>query len=167
VRPITWSTSILLAVILAGSGVLSGGSSVIAQTSTNSAPTPSDRATYIGQADALCKTANARQQILVRRAQGLPTTKLPPILRKQAKIAAALATNLRKLRPPIGDRLTVRRFVRAVQKLSTYSLAVANAIATNRASAARTLAAKLRLARQRETLLARGYGYKICGSKAF
>jgi hypothetical protein len=88
--------------------------------------------------------------------------KLAPILRQQAKIAARLAANLGKLTPPAGDRLAVRRFVKSVRQLSVDSTAVADAITAGRTFAA--LAAKLSAARQRETLLAQGYGYKSCGS---
>jgi hypothetical protein len=161
VRPIRWSTTVLLAVIVA-LGVFSGELSAIAKTAANSA---SDRSNYIRQADRLCDSANVRQRALRRQAQGLPTVKLAPILRQQAKIAARLATNLGKLSPPARDRLTVGRFVKSVRQLSLYSKAVATAIAAGRPSAARTAAAKLRAARERETLLAQGYGYKSCGSR--
>ncbi len=162
-----WSTPLLAAVLLAGCG---GSSAPTATVPTNSTTTggatsrASDRAAYIAQADALCKTANTRQEALRKKATGLAVTKLPPILRQQAAIASGLSTSLGRLTPPTGDRAAVGRFVKAVHQLAVYSLAVANSIAANHAYAARSLAAKLQLARQQETLLGQGYGYKTCSS---
>jgi hypothetical protein len=160
------STPLLMAVLLAGCGSSSPGSnssptSVSTASGTSSA---SSRASYIAQADALCKSANLRQEVLRKKATGLAVTKLPPILRQQAGIASSLSAGLGKLTPPAGDRAAVDRFVKAVHQLSVYSLAVANSIAANHAFAARALAGKLQLARQQETLLGQGYGYKTCSS---
>ncbi len=154
---------LLVAVLLAGCGG-SSGSSGSKTTGASSTPASSDRSTYIAQADALCKSANARQQALRKRAKGLTVVKLVPILKQQAGIAASLSTDLGKLTPPVGDAATVGRFVKAVDQLAVYSKAVANSIAANHAFAAKALAGKLSLARQQETLLGQGYGYKTCAS---
>ena len=162
-----WSTPLLVALLVAGCGGSGGGAS----TGTTAPSTPgggtataSDRSAYVAQADALCKSANARQEALRKKASGLAVTKLPPILRQQAGIASALSTSLGRLTPPASDRAAVGRFVKAVNQLAVYSTAVANSIAANHAYAARALAAKLQLARQQETLLGQGYGYKVCSS---
>ncbi|MCA1690159.1 MAG: hypothetical protein LC720_06920 [Actinobacteria bacterium] len=159
----TKSSIPLLAVILVGCG---GSSPTTSSTVTTPAKPAAavDRGTYIAKADALCKGSNARQEALRKRATGLPVPKLPPILREQAGIADTLAAGLGKLSPPRADRATVGRFVRAVHQLSVYSKAVANSIAAGHAFASRALASKLSLARQQETLLGQGYGYKICAS---
>jgi hypothetical protein len=166
VRRIKWSTPLVMAVLLAGCGGSSNGSTSSSATvsSVSGTSRASDRAGYIAQADALCKSANVRQEALRKRATGLAVTKLPPILRQQAGIAAGLSAGLGKLMPPASDRAAVARFVKAVHQLSVYSLAVANSIAANHAFAARALAGKLQLARQQETLLGQGYGYKTCAS---
>jgi hypothetical protein len=157
------SIPLLAALILVGCGGSSPATSSTATTGPKTAAVV-DRATYIVKADALCKSSNARQEALRKRATGLAVAKLPPILRQQAGIADKLATGLGKLTPPTGDRATVGRFVRAVHQLSVYSRAVANSIAAGHAFASRALASKLSLARQQETLLGQGYGYKICAS---
>lgn len=168
VRRCKWSTPLLVALLLAGCGGSSGGTTT--GTTAPSAPsrgatsTAGDRASYIARADALCKSANTRQEALRKRASGLAVTKLPPILRQQAGIATSLSASLGRLTPPPGDRAAVGRFVKAVHQLAVYSLAVANSIAANHAFAARALASKLQLARQQETLLGQGYGYKTCSS---
>lgn len=158
---------LLLALVVAGCGGSSGPSSAGPTTSTTSTTATTagvDRVSYIVRADALCKTANTKQEALRAKAKGLAVTKLPPILRQQATIASGLANGLGKLTAPTGDRVTVGRFVHAVRQLSVYSLAVANSIGANHAYAARALASKLSLARQQETLLGQGYGYKVCAS---
>jgi hypothetical protein len=157
---------LLVAALVAGCGGSTAATSTGSATTATSATatTGTDRATYIARADALCKTANTRQEALRARAKGLAVTKLPPVLRQQASIAQTLATALGKLAPPTGDRATVGRFVRSVHELSVYSMAVANSIAANHAFAARALANKLGVARQQETLLGQGYGYKVCAS---
>jgi hypothetical protein len=152
---------LMVAALVAGCGG-STGTATTGSSTTVAAGT--DRASYIARADALCKTANTRQEALRGRAKGLAVTKLPPILRQQATIAQTLATELGKLSPPSGDRTTVSRFVRSVHQLSVYSVAVANSIAANHAFAARALANKLGTARQQETLLGQGYGYRVCAS---
>ncbi|MEA2355020.1 MAG: hypothetical protein QOD61_1149 [Solirubrobacteraceae bacterium] len=156
------SIPLLAALILVGCGSSSPTTSSTVTTGPKAATI--DRASYIAKADALCKSSNDRQEALRKRATGLPVTKLPPILRQQAGIADTLASGLGKLTPPTGDRATVGRFVRAVRQLSVYSKAVANSIAAGHAFASRALATKLSIARQQETLLGQGYGYKTCAS---
>jgi hypothetical protein len=162
VRRISIATVLLVSLLAAGCGGSSGSSSSTGTTSSGRAP--ADRTAYIGQADALCKSANARQQTLRKRAKGLTAIKLVPILKQQAVIAAGLSADLGKLTPPVGDSVTVGRFVKAVNQLAVYSRAVANSIAANHSYAAKALAGKLGLARQQETLLGQGYGYKTCAS---
>ncbi len=162
-RRISTATVVLVSLLAAGCGGSSGSSSSTATTSS-STKAPADRTVYIGQADALCKSANARQQALRKRAKGLTAIKLVPILKQQAGIAAGLSADLGKLTPPAGDSATVGRFVKAVNQLAVYSRAVANSIAANHSYAAKALAGKLGLARQQETLLGQGYGYKTCAS---
>lgn len=168
VRRFKWSTPLLMALVLAGCGSSGGGATTGATAPTTTGgggtATASDRSAYIAQADALCKSANTRQEALRKKASGLAVTKLPPILRQQAGIASALSASLGRLTPPASDRAAVGRFVKAVHQLAVYSLAVANSIAANHAFAARALATKLQLARQQETLLGQGYGYKTCSS---
>jgi hypothetical protein len=164
VRRISTAAILLVAVLLAGCGGSSGSSGSTTTTGGTSTQATSDRSTYIAQADALCKNANTRQQALRKRAKGLTVVKLVPILKQQAGIAAGLSTDLGKLTPPVGDAATVSRFVKAVDQLAVYSKAVANSIAANHAYAAKALAGKLSLARQQETLLGQGYGYKTCAS---
>ncbi len=169
VRRLKMSIPLLIVLLLAGCGssaTSSSGTTAGPATtgSTKSSSSPNDRAAFIGKADALCKSANARQEALRRRATGLAVTKLVPILRQQAVIAGTLATDLGKLAPPTGERVTVGRFVTAVRQLSVYSRAVANSIAANHAFASRALAAKLSTTRAQEKLLGQGYGYKICAS---
>jgi hypothetical protein len=161
-RPLSL-TPVLVGLVLAGCG---GSGSTTTSTGTPTTPrtTANDRAAYIAQADALCKSANVRQEALRTRAKGLPVTKLVPILHQQATIAQGLSVALGRLSPPRGDFATVGRFVRAVHQLSVYSVAVANSINANHAFAARALAGKLVAARQQETLLGQGYGYKVCSS---
>lgn len=150
-RRIKWSIPLLVALILAGCG--SSGTSTV-----------DGRAKYIAEADALCRSSNAREEALHRQAAGLPVTNLPPILRQQAKVAAALWIQLGRLRPPTEDSVVVRRFVQAVHQLSIYTQAVANSIDAGHAYATRALATKLSLAREQEILLGQGYGYRTCAS---
>ncbi|MEA2298225.1 MAG: hypothetical protein QOF77_1161 [Solirubrobacteraceae bacterium] len=164
VRGLKSSTLILAALVLVGCGSSGSTNSTSSTRSTGTGPAASDRASYIARADALCKSSNARQEALRKKAKGLVVRKLPPILRQQAQIADGLSSGLGRLSPPPGDRATVGRFVRSVRQLAVYSRAVANSIAANHAFAARALATKLSLARQQETLLGQGYGYKVCSS---
>lgn len=157
---------IMLAIIVAGSVVVAGcgGSSATKSTGTSSTVKGTDRASYIAKADALCKSANARQEALRKRSLGLAVAKLPPVLKEQAGIAASLSADLGRLTPPAGDAATVGRFVKSVSQLAVYSRAVANSIAAQHDFAARALAGKLTVARQQEKLLGQGYGYKTCSS---
>ena len=161
-RPLSL-TLVLVGLLLAGCGG-SGSSTTTGGSTTTTRAAANDRAAYIARADALCKSANVRQEALRAHAKGLPVTKLVPILHQQATIAQSLATALGRLTPPVGDFATVGRFVHAVHQLSVYSVAVANSIHANHAFAARALAGKLVAARQQETLLGQGYGYKVCSS---
>jgi hypothetical protein len=163
VRRISTAAVLLVSVLAAGCGGSSGSSGTSTTTGTSSTKVV-DRSTYIAQADALCKSANTRQEVLRKRAKGLTVVKLVPILKQQAGIAAGLSADLGKLTPPVGDSATVGRFVKAVSQLAVYSKAVANSIAANHSYAAQALAGKLSLARQQETLLGQGYGYKTCAS---
>ncbi len=160
------SSLIIVAALLAGCGgsTTTGTTTGAGSTTRSSSTGTTDRSSFIAQADSLCGSANARQAVLRGRAKGLAVTKLVPILRQQAGIAASLSTALGRLTPPKGDSATVGRFVHAVSQLAVYSKAVANSISANHAYAARALAAKLSLARQQETLLGQGYGYKTCAS---
>jgi hypothetical protein len=160
-RRISLVAVVLISVLAAGCG---GSSPTSSTTKTTTGKAPITRATYIAQADALCKSANSRQEALRTRSKGLSVIKLVPILKQQAGIAAALSTDLGKLKPPVGDAAAVGRFVKSVSQLAVYSKAVANSIAANHAYAARALASKLSLARQQEALLGQGYGYKTCAS---
>lgn len=157
---------LILPIVLAGSLALAGcgGSSATTSTSGSTGAKTNDRATYIAKADALCKSANARQEALRKRSLGLAVTKLPPVLKQQAGIAGSLSADLGRLTPPTGDAATVGRFVKSVSQLAVYSRAVANSIAANHSFAARALAGKLTVARQQEKLLGQGYGYKTCAS---
>lgn len=156
----------MLSIVVAGSVVFAGcgGSSGSKSTGGSSGSRASDRATYIAKADALCKSANTRQEALRKRSLGLAVAKLPPVLKEQAGIAASLSADLGRLTPPTGDAAAVGRFVRAVSQLAVYSRAVANSIAAQHDFAARALAGKLSVARQQEKLLGQGYGYKTCAS---
>lgn len=155
------SAGALVALVVAGCG-----STASSSTSTGtSAPGADSRAAFIAKADALCKTARTRQGAVHGKANSKTTaTQLVPLLRQQGQIAKSLATSLAALTPPVGDSAAVGRFEHAVSQLSVYSTALANSVHANHAYAARSLAVKLQSWRSQESLLAQGYGYKICGT---
>ncbi|HEY5195627.1 MAG TPA: hypothetical protein VIJ51_01215 [Solirubrobacteraceae bacterium] len=149
----------------AGSSGTSGSTGTSGPAGTNTTAAVTTRAEFIAQADALCKTAHARQGAVHGKATPKTTAaELVPLLRAQAKIAKTLSASLDKLTPPTGDRATVGRFEHAVTELNIYSAALANSIQANHAYAAKALALKLSSWRQQETLLGQGYGYKICAN---
>lgn len=160
------SVGALAALALAACGTTTPTTSTTAgSTGTTGASGSNTRAGFIAQADALCKTAHARQGAVHGKANKKTTAvQLVPLLRSQARIAKDLATSLGKLTAPPGDSAAVRRFVHSVSELAVYSTALANSIRANHAYAARALALKLSSWRQQETLLGQGYGYKVCAN---
>lgn len=164
------SAGALAALVLAGCGSTAtssspGGSGTSGSTSPTTTAAVTTRSAFIAQADALCKTAHARQGAVHGEATPKTTAlQLVPLLRQQAAIAKSLAASLGKLTPPPGDKAAVGRYEHAVSELGIYSIALANSIHANHAYAAKALALKLSSWRQQETLLGQGYGYKICAN---
>lgn len=149
------------AVLLAGCGGSSSGNA--------SSPAPQtgagvSRSAFIARADALCQGTHRSQTQLEAQAKGLTIAKLPPILRKQATYAADLVTRLRALEVPAGDQVPVGRFIAAVKLLGVLSTAAANSIQAGHLRAVEGLKVKLNIARQQETELGQGYGFKVCAS---
>jgi hypothetical protein len=160
------SAGALAVLVLAGCGSTTAGSSgTSGSTGTTTTTAAVTRSTFIAKADALCKTAHARQGAVHGKASAKTTAQqLVPLLRQQAKIAKSLSASLGKLTPPTADTAAVGRFEHAVTELGVYSTALANSIQANHAYAAKALALKLSSWRQQETLLGQGYGYRICAN---
>jgi hypothetical protein len=159
------SVAALSALVLAGCGSTTSTTPSTGSTGTTTASSGNTRAEFIAKADALCKTAHAKQGSVHGQASKKTTApELVPLLTQQAKIAKGLTTSLRALSPPPGDTAAVGRFEHAVTELAVYSTALANSIHANHAYAARALAVKLTSWRQKETLLGQGYGYKVCAN---
>ena len=160
------SAGAMAVVVLAGCGTTTATTpKKTGPTGTTGAAVRNSRTEFIAAADALCKTAHARQGAVHGRANPKTTAaQLVPLLRAQAGIAKGLASSLGKLTPPAGDSAAVGRFVHSVSQLSVYSTALANSVHANHAFAARALALKLASWRQQETLLGQGYGYKVCAN---
>jgi hypothetical protein len=156
------SVGAFAAVALAGCGATASTSTTGSLTTASPGNT---RAEFIAKADALCKSAHARQGAVHGKANAKTTaSELVPLLRQQSQIAKGLAASLREIPAPTGDAAAVGRFEHAVTELSVYSAALANSIHANHTYAARALALKLSSWRQQETLLGQGYGYKVCAN---
>ncbi|MGI8558527.1 MAG: hypothetical protein ACR2ND_09495 [Solirubrobacteraceae bacterium] len=160
-------TVVAATAVLAGCGGSSNSTSNTASpanTASSATGASASRAGFIAKADALCQSTHLLQSQLGREAKGLSVAKLPPILHKQASIATNLAAKLHALQAPAGDQVPVGRFIGAVRLLGTLSTAAANSIQAGHTIAVEGLKFKLGSARQQETALGQGYGFRVCAS---
>ena len=162
--------SVLLTVVAALSGC---GGSGPAPDPVPRAAAASERDQYIAQADAFCMAANeaATQQNerimrIVERAQTADKAlaAIAPLLEAAYEKRRELYGDFRSIEPPTPDRETIEELWAAYDARNVMLRRLAGAARSRDAARFKSLVAEQQRASARSDVLARGYGFRECGS---
>lgn len=143
---------------------------VHARTTTSSPPA---RAQFIAQADAVCRTLKSEQAPLEARVHALNGSSenspsnykaLAVLLRQSVRFARTADAKLQSLSKPPGDRATIEKLFAGYSEEATDATKFADALAREERGAWEAAERALTKAIARDRGLARGYGFRVCGT---
>ena len=122
------------------------------------------RAAFIRGADRLCRRFASRERALRRRA-GSSTQEQAAYYDALSRVVNDIAERIGLLRRPQADRATVDRYLTAVQRNASLLLRLADALDRGDQRGASVLTRRIRATGLRANRIARGYGFRVCGSR--
>jgi hypothetical protein len=161
-----------IALALAAAGC---GSSKNATTTTTATSPSATNAQFVARADAICQSARAKltplQATLGRELQAEQASDtaahraaVAATFRQSTQVASPLLDRLRTIAPPPSDGAAMAKYLSGVASQITLIDKFADAVLANDAEAVTTLGHEITQGKASVNALARGLGFKICGS---